>query len=165
MLKKIVVIASMLIIVGFSFMLLQKSQPVSTTSEENPLPEKVEEVLPDTIYSLKESELDNKCSEENEQLCAVEYAIKCTIKPDMDVCKKIELPSFIFMNDPSIDRPTEINYRFIEKKVLLNNTTEIYTESTCNGAWFGLCQGTVIYVLTPSKNEFKWQVKDIYAIE
>ena len=41
---------------------------------------------------------------------------------------------------------------------------ELYTDSTCNGSWFGLCQGTVIYVLT-QPDDGSWYVKDIYAIE
>ena len=99
-------------------------------------------------------------------LCAVEKAIKCTIDTNMKNCHELDLPKFIFMSDQSIERPTEISYKFINKKVLPNNTVEIYTDSVCNAKWFGLCQGTVIYVLVPANSTVKeWHVKDIYAIE
>ena len=58
----------------------------------------------------------------------------------------------------------EMNYKIIDKKSLNNDTVEIYTESNCNGNWFGLCQGTIIYVMA-RKPENLWYVKDIYAIE
>ena len=163
--KKIVVIVAMLAIVGFSFALLLKSKTNTAVNEQTADSEPVKEVLPATVYNLAAENISEECKESNEQLCVVEYTVKCTLNPDLAVCKKLELPSFIFMKDPSVERPTEMNFRFIDKKVLLNNTTEIYTESTCNGGWFGLCQGTVIYVLAPSDSEYKWQVKDIYAIE
>ena len=70
------------------------------------------------------------------------------------------------MQDPGLDRPTEISYKITNRRVLVNNNVEIYTDSTCNGSWFGLCQGTVIYVLTEPENaNGEWFVKDIYAIE
>lgn len=166
MLKKIIVITAMLAIICFSAVLYKKSTP-QIVAETN-LPEEqaeavVEEVLPDTIYTFNIQNLSNECSQENPQFCAVEDAIKCTINPDLDFCVGLKLPEFIFMKDPSIDRPSEISYKIVNKKVLPNNTTEIYTESACNGNWFGLCQGTVIYVLYPQGEN--WQVRDIYAIE
>ena len=47
-------------------------------------------------------------------------------------------------------------------KPLNDGTVEVYTQSTCNGVWFGLCNGNIIYVMKNVNN--KWQVKDIYAI-
>jgi len=40
---------------------------------------------------------------------------------------------------------------------------EVYTQGSCNGMWFGLCEGNIIYVLS-NKNGF-WAVKDVYARE
>lgn len=166
MLKKIIVIVAMLMLVSFSISLLVKTKPVVEQTPESPQPVKtVEDVLPDTIYELKADSLTVECAENNKQLCAVENAIKCTLNPKLENCQQLKLPKFIFMSDQTIERPTEINYRFTNKKVLPNNTTEIYTESTCNASWFGLCQGTIIYVLTPINTAAKWHVKDIYAIE
>ena len=48
-------------------------------------------------------------------------------------------------------------------KPVAADMVEIHTDSTCNGNWFGLCQGNIIYVLVP--NGDSWRVKDIYAIE
>ena len=84
-------------------------------------------------------------------------------KPDLPMCSKLNLLPFIFMTDPTAERPTEMNYKFISKQVFPSGRTEIYTESSCNGGWFGLCQGTIIYSLEQSNG--KWYVNDIYAIE
>lgn len=166
MLKKIIVIIAMLAVIALSATLYKKSTPQITAQTDNTeeLNEVVvEEVLPDEIFTFNSQNLTAECSQENPQFCAVENTVKCTINPDLEFCTSLKLPEFIFMKDSSIDRPTEISYKIINKKVLPNNTTEIYTESACNGSWFGLCQGTVIYVLTPINEN--WQVKDIYAIE
>lgn len=66
------------------------------------------------------------------------------------------------MEDESLQRPTEMTFRVYKLKPLKSGSVELYTESTCNGNWFGLCQGNIIYVLTP--NGDKWNVNDIYAI-
>ena len=167
MLKKIIVIIAMLAIIAFSFSLYKKSTPQLvaevSTPEEQIEAVVVEEKFPEDIFTFSIKDLPENCSLDNAQFCAVENSVKCTINPDLKLCADLKLPEFIFMKDPSIDRPSEISYKIINKKVLPNGTTEIYTESACNGNWFGLCQGTVIYVISPL-NE-KWQVKDIYAIE
>lgn len=166
MLRKIIVIIAMLAVLGLSVFLYKKSVPQTipeTNADEEQVEAVIEEALPDVIYTFNIENVSEECSQDNPQFCAVENAVKCTVTPDMEFCKKLNLPEFIFMKDPSIDRPSEISYKIVNKKVLPNNTTEIYTESACNGNWFGLCQGTVIYVLTPTNET--WQVKDIYAIE
>lgn len=166
MLRKIIVIIAMLAILGLSIVLYKKSTPsntIDTTQNEQQTEIKAEENIPETIYTFNIENITDECSVENLQFCAVENAVKCTVSPERELCTKLNLPQFIFMKDASIDRPSEISYKISDKKVLPNNTTEIYTESACNGSWFGLCQGTVIYVLTPVNEN--WQVKDIYAIE
>lgn len=168
MLKKIIVILAMLALIGLSIVLARKTpnnHETVTVSEnqEQPIPE---ETLPNEIYTWNTQNLTEECSFDKQMLCAVETAIKCTIKPDGKDCKTVNLPKFIFMTEQSVNRPTEIAYKFTNKKPLPNNTVEIYTESSCNGTWFGLCQGTVIYVLSPNeKNTDTWYVRDIYAVE
>lgn len=167
MIKKIIVIALILALFGWSLTLINKNEPekiVAQTDEQQPTAQ-VEEVLPDTVYSFNAQSVTTECSEGlSEMLCAVESAVKCTLKPDLENCAKLDLPQFIFMTDPTVERPTEMNYKFINKEIQPSGTVDIYTESSCNGGWFGLCQGTVIYVLGQNKNS-KWFVKDIYAIE
>ncbi|MBR1825806.1 MAG: hypothetical protein IJ770_04385 [Alphaproteobacteria bacterium] len=168
MIKKIVVIALMLALFGWSLTLIKKTEPEKVVVQaDNPEEQTIqaEETLPETAFSFNTQNVTTECSEElSEMFCAVENAVKCTLKPDLENCAKLNLPQFIFMTDPTAERPTEMNYKFINKKVQPNGTTHIYTESSCNGSWFGLCQGTVIYVVGQSKND-KWFVKDIYAIE
>ena len=168
MLKKIIVVIAMLALIGLSIFLIRKTPNnneviVSEDSQQQPVPE---EVLPEQNFTWNTQNITEDCSMDEAKPCAVETAVKCTVRPDLKICNKDKLPKFIFMTDPSINRPTEVNYRFIGKKNLPNNTVEIYTESDCNGTWFGLCQGTVIYVLTTDeKNSENWFVRDIYAIE
>ena len=166
MLRNIIVIIAMLAVIALSVYLYKKSTPKTASTEdfaEEQAEVIAEEVLPDSIYTFNIENVTENCTQENPQFCAVENAVKCTVNPDSEFCKNSKLPEFIFMKDPSIDRPSEISYKIVNKKVLPNNTTEIYTESACNGNWFGLCQGTVIYVLSPVDEA--WQIKDIYAIE
>ncbi|MBR2136807.1 MAG: hypothetical protein IJ852_02455 [Alphaproteobacteria bacterium] len=166
MLKKIIVILCMLTIVGFSITLLKKEQTVApTAAEEQEVAVEEEAVLPETVFEFKKDELSEECLADDPQLCTIEKAVKCTLNPDFADCAKTDLPKFIFMKETAgLERPTEMNYKFIEKKVLPNNTVEFYTESNCNGGWFGLCQGNIIYVLS-QKPENVWYVKNIYAIE
>ena len=166
MLKKIIVIIAMLAIIALSVSLYKKSTPQVASEADTPeeqVEAVVEETLPEEIFTFNIQNLAEECSLDNAQLCAVENSVKCTINPDLKFCADLKLPEFIFMKDPSIDRPSEISYKIVNKKVLPNGTTEIYTESACNGNWFGLCQGTVIYVISPLNEN--WQIKDIYAIE
>lgn len=163
--KKIIVVVLLLALFIWSLTLIKrtKQEVVVAETESEPVVQ-VEEKLPEDVYSFNAQEVPAECSEGlNEMLCAVENAVKCTLKPDMEMCAKQNLPSFVFMTDPTVERPTEMNYRFINKKVFPNGSTEIYTESSCNGGWFGLCQGTIIYVLGQTGG--KWFVRDIYAIE
>ncbi len=163
MLKKVVVIAVMLLLVGFSLSLMFKT--TEKEPEVNNAQAEVKTKLPDTVFAFSKDTLSEDCSQKDEQLCAVENAVKCTINPALDMCKNLNLPKFIFMQDAGLDRPTEISYKLTNKRVLLNNTVEIHTDSSCNGGWFGLCQGTVIYVLAQPAEQNSWFVKDIYAIE
>ena len=167
MIKKIIVIALVLALFCWSLTLVNKTEQenIATPTDEQEPAAHVEEALPDTVFSFNTQNLTSECSEGlSDMLCAVENAVKCTIKPDFENCAKLNLPQFIFMTDPTVERPTEINYKFINKEIQPSGSTDIYTESSCNGGWFGLCQGTVIYVLGQSKKG-KWFVKDIYAIE
>lgn len=167
MIKKIIVIALMLALFGWSLTLIKKTEPqqIDTQNDEQEPVAQVEETLPETAFSFNAQNVTTECSEDlSDMLCAVESAVKCTIKPDLENCAKLDLPQFIFITDPTVERPTEINYKFINKELQPSGAIDVYTESSCNGGWFGLCQGTVIYVLGQNKNS-KWYVKDIYAIE
>lgn len=115
------------------------------------------------IYAYGPDNLQVPCSEQNEALCAIDAAAKCTINPKMEQCDKKKMPKFIFMEDESLERPTEMSYEIVKVKPLDANNIEIYTKGDCNGGWFGLCKGNIIYVL--SKYSGSWAVKDIYAME
>lgn len=163
MFKKISVVVALLIVAGFSLSLLLKSDNLINTQKESEI--ELSETLPETLFVFDKDSLKIECFERDKQFCAVEQAVKCTINPDLEQCHYLNLPKFIFMQDPSLERPTEISYKVINKRVLINNNVEIYTDSSCNGGWFGLCQGTVIYVLAKQEDKNDWYVKDIYAIE
>ena len=61
------------------------------------------------------------------------------------------------------DEKTELTFEILKIKPIDANTVEIYTKGTCNGNWFGLCNGNIIYVL--SNKSGSWVVKDIYALQ
>ena len=58
------------------------------------------------------------------------------------------------MNDESLQRPTEMSFRVYKLKPLNDGSVEAYTESTCNGNWFELFQGNIIYVLSPNGKDW-----------
>ena len=114
-------------------------------------------------YTYSADNLQITCNLNSPMACAVEYAIKCTLNPDFADCRDSKLPKFIFMSDESLKRPTKMSFQIAKIKPINDDVVEIHTDSTCDGNWFGLCQGRIIYVLTPSNGA--WRVKDIYAIE
>lgn len=114
-------------------------------------------------YTYTKNSLSETCHLNSVMACAVETAVKCTLDPAFDGCAEAKLPKFIFMQDESLNRPTEMSFEIVKIKPISSDLVEIHTDSTCNGQWFGLCQGRVIYVLVP--NADGWRVKDIYAIE
>ena len=121
------------------------------------------QAVEDVVFEYKKDSLLNDCTQDSKMLCAVDFATKCTINPDFAGCKESRLPKFIFMNDESLKRPTEISFKVHKIKPISADLVEIHTDSVCNGNWFGLCQGRVIYVVVPDGES--WRVKDIYAIE
>ena len=117
----------------------------------------------DKVYVYKADKLPSTCKLNSPMACAVEFAIKCTLNPDFNGCRDSKLPKFIFMTDEALERPSEMSFQIVKIKQINPDLIELHTDSTCNGKWFGLCQGRIIYVLTPLGDG--WRVKDIYAIE
>lgn len=120
--------------------------------------------IEDKIFSFDKTNLTSGCTEESKILCSINIALKCTINPEFSECAshKSQMPDFIFMVDDSLDRPTQISYQVSKLKSINGNLLEVYTNSRCNGNWFGLCNGTIIYVIDFQNNA--WVVKDIYAL-
>lgn len=115
----------------------------------------------DKTFSFSKDSLPEKCTDGSEVVCAVSQTVICTISPSEAQCNKSLMPSFIFMEDESLDRPTQMSYKIIELKPLASGQLEVHTDSTCNGNWFGLCKDRIIYVMAQQNG--KWIVKDIYA--
>lgn len=166
MFKKVSIILALFAIIGGS------AYFVTTKSQKSPEPQIVEKIvvaqepkvaLEDKTFSYTSENLKVGCDEDSKMICAVELAVKCTLNPDFEECADTKLPRFIFMSDEGLNRPTELSFKIHKIKPIASDLVEIHTNSTCNGNWFGLCQGRVIYVLVPQENS--WRVKDIYAIE
>lgn len=134
---------------------IEETKPVSSDSE----------IDKNTIFSFDINTLKEGCENSSQIICAINYSIKCTINPDFSECNshKSFMPNFIFMKDESLKRPTSQSYKITKIKPLANNLIEVYTQSTCNGNWFGLCNGNIIYVMDYQQKQ--WVVKDIYALE
>ena len=120
-------------------------------------------VYDNKLYTYRAEKLSEKCRLNSPMACAVEFAVKCTLNPDFEGCRVSKLPKFIFMTDEALQRPTEMSFKIAKIKPINSDLVEIHTDRTCNGNWFGLCQGRIIYVLVPTEDS--WRVKDIYAIE
>ena len=114
-------------------------------------------------YTYKIGENKIACNKKDKVACAIDLYVKCTLNPQDASCDKKKMPKFVFMNDESLQRPTEMSFKIVKIKPIDADVIEVYTESTCNGMWFGLCEGSIIYVLK-AKND-QWIVKDVYAFE
>ena len=150
----------MLILVSLYTWKTKTSEPIIMSDEKPAITTKT---FDDKVYTYHADALTESCNLHSPMACAVEYAIKCTLDPDYTDCRDSKLPKFIFMTDEALQRPTEMSFKIAKIKPINTDLIEIHTDSTCNGNWFGLCQGRIIYVLVPSGES--WRVKDIYAIE
>lgn len=117
------------------------------------------------VYSFDIKNLPIGCSENSEVVCSINNYIKCTINPRFSDCVKNKdfMPDFVFMEDENLQRPTIQSYKILKLKPLSNGKIEVYTQSTCNGNWFGLCNGNIIYVMESKENQ--WNITEVYAIE
>ena len=153
--KSIISLFSFIFIIACS----QKDTTAEKTKEANMTLDK------DTVFSFDVSNLKTGCENSSDLICTINYAVKCTLNPNFDDCKKQKdtLPSFIFMQDESLQRPTFQTYKITKMSPREDGSVEVYTQSSCNGNWFGLCNGNIVYVM---KNiDSKWYIKDMYALE
>mgnify|MGYP002764996138 CR=1 FL=1 len=139
-----------------------KNEEQSTENSSKP---EANVTLNNEVYSFDQATLSEGCSSDSEIICTINASIKCTINPQFSECDayKAFMPKFVFMEDESLQRPTSQSYKITKIKPLSDGSVEVYTQSTCNGNWFGLCNGNIIYVMSHQDNH--WIVKEIYAIE
>ncbi len=117
------------------------------------------------VFDFDAGQIKEGCEVDSEMVCAINLFVKCSINPKTTEClqAKNKLPKFVFMEDESLGRPTKQSYRILKMKAIAGGAFEVYTESQCDGQWFGLCRGTIIYVMQPGQRG--WIVNDVYARE
>ncbi len=130
------------------------------TPQETPAAPNV--AIEDKTFSFDAASLKPGCDEDSEIVCAVNLNAKCTLNPHFSECQKGLVPNFVFMEDESLGRPTRLSYKLQKIKPINAEMIEVHTVGTCDGNWFGLCQGNIIYVMAP--RDGRWVVKDIYAL-
>ncbi len=156
--KKLFLIACCTLLITSCFKKEEKQQETTTQA-------KIDVDISEKVYSFDLNTLTSGCDESSEIICAINTSIKCTINPEFSDCEQAKnaMPKFVFLNDENLQRPTSQSYKVNKLKPLPDGTVEVYTQSTCNGNWFGLCNGNIIYIMTNKNNT--WIVKEIYAIE
>ena len=119
----------------------------------------------ETVFSFDVQNLKEGCDNSSEIVCAINATIKCILNPDFSECSKTKknMPSFVFMKDESLQRPTFQSYKITKLTPRADGAVEVYTQSSCNGNWFGLCNGNIIYVMR--NIDSVWKVEDMYAVE
>ncbi len=145
------------------FLIIASCSKTDTTSENT---KKATETLDKkTVFSFDVNSLTTGCTNSSEIVCAINQTIKCTLNPEFDGCAqaKDKIPSFVFMQDESLQRPTFQSYKVIKLTPREDGAVEVYTQSSCNGNWFGLCSGNIIYVM--KHIDSAWIVSDMYATE
>lgn len=164
-------ISALLLISACSEEQSPKQEDLSSVSTQEALEEGEEIVaqpqfdvkFEDIVYKYDANNLPQGCDKGSDMVCAIDLQVKCTINPKMAECDTKKLPRFTFMEDESLQRPTQSSFQIIKLKPIDAATVEVYTKSDCNGVWFGLCKGNIVYVLT-NKNG-SWVVKDLYALQ
>lgn len=159
---KKILLSLLLIVLILSGLYYFKTKNTAESPVINNVPEQTAS-FEEKAYEYDAANLPESCDLNSEMACAVDFAVKCTLNPDYQGCRGSKLPSFIFMEDENLQRPTQMSFQIAKIKPIAADLIELHTDSTCNGNWFGLCQGRVIYVLVPDGEH--WRVKDIYAIE
>ena len=141
-----------------------QNAPQKATGQQTETPAPTANIDKETIFAFELNTLKPGCDSQSGIVCAINDAVKCTINPHFSDCaaNKDYMPSFIFMEDESLKRPTKQSYQISKLKPLPDGTIEVYTQSHCNGNWFGLCNGNIIFVME-NKNG-RWGVKDLYAL-
>lgn len=118
----------------------------------------------DSVHSYSVTSVQSGCSVEDEIFCAVERAVKCTLMPELDGCSKKTVPGFILARPDVTERPTEMTFTITKiKPIAGSGEVFVYTQSTCDTVWFGLCEGTVVYSVTSVDGT--WAVTNVYALE
>lgn len=148
-----------------------RQEEVSTLSTQEALEEGEEIVarpqfdveFEDIVYHYDINNLPQGCDKGSDMVCAIDLQVKCTINPKLAECDAKKLPRFTFMEDESLQRPTQSSFQIVKLKPIDATTVEVYTKSECNGVWFGLCKGNIVYVLNNAKGT--WVVKDLYALQ
>ncbi|MBS4772735.1 MAG: hypothetical protein KHX55_00470 [Proteobacteria bacterium] len=123
------------------------------------------EIDENTVFTFDINTLKPGCDNGSDIICAINNSIKCTINPQFEDCEanKELMPRFVFMEDESLQRPTSQSYKITKLKPRADGAVEVFTQSTCNGNWFGLCNGNIIFVM--ENKDGRWVVKDLYALE
>lgn len=153
------VVFSLLCVAGIYVMKGDKNPEIVPIIVENKV-----KMVSDSLHSYKRGELNNKCEADDQIFCAIEKAVKCTLEPELEECDKSSVPSFVLGSVEDDVRPTEISFSITKIKPIPESVdVAVYTKSDCNGSWFGLCSGTVIYSLTPKDGY--WAVTNVYALE
>lgn len=137
----------------------QKDTTAEKTKEANSNLDK------NTVFSFDINNLKTGCDYDSDLICTINNSIKCTLNPNFEECQKLKdtMPSFVFMQDESLQRPTFQSYRITKLTPREDGAVEVHTQSSCNGNWFGLCNGNIIYIM---KNiDSKWYIKDMYSLE
>ena len=153
----LVVLLALIIAVFFGFMNKPKGDENVDAFENSSVK------FDDKVRRHTKESASEKCDMDDEVLCFVDLAVRCTISPKMKECDKKILPKFMFMDDESLTRPSFVEYRIFKVKPIDDEDIEVFTQSTCDGNWFGLCEGNIIYVVGRSNDTL--MIRDIYAIE
>lgn len=120
--------------------------------------------ISDSVHSYTAADVKSGCTSEDKIFCAVEQAVKCTLAPELEGCVKDKIPSFILARPDVTERPTEMSFSITKiKPIASSGEVFVYTHSTCNAVWFGLCEGTVVYSLANTGEG--WSVTTVYALE
>ena len=147
----------------FALLLICSCDNRDTTAEQTP--QAAQSLDKETVFSFDINNLQPGCNCSSEIVCTINTAVKCIINPEFSECddNKENMPGFVFMQDETLQRPTFQSYKITKLVPRTDGAVEVYTQSSCNGNWFGLCNGNIIYVMKNINS--RWRIIDMYALE
>lgn len=152
----------LLTIVLFSILTFACYQKDTTTEK---IKEAEQTIDKNTVFSFEKNNLQEGCLSSSDLICTINTTVKCILDPKFAECetKSDTFPAFVLMQDDSLQRPTFQTYKINKLTPREDGAVEVHTQSSCNGSWFGLCSGNIVYVMKNINS--KWKIIDIYALE
>ena len=129
------------LILGGAYWLKNKYHCGQTAPEATPPSNIAVSAEQPVTYEL--NSLPETCQLNSKMACAVELAVKCKIKLDVNGWKNTKMSNFIFMKKSSLQKTRKKNVKKKENKTKTAGLSENYTQKDYKGKMSGFGKGNI----------------------